>query len=593
MTASGRVRLPAIIRIAALLAMLAVVGAVALLVERGLRTSGGPKAEVPAAGPAPGARAENISHLEFKSGKLAVEIRADASSSGESGLLKFVGRVRIEAVVGRPGRMTAIDSAEATYDPEHSLFRIPGAFEAGDGRISIKASSPAAAAVLDAGSGRLEITGGFEAAGAGGGVGPGFSVTGRSLEYDVEAMTGEASGRVEASSGDLSILAGSARFSLDASGRLLGRAEFGGRVALGSGRGENGGRAFELNAGSIAVAFQPGTGRPSTLDATTAVDLAAVGAGGLRMVLTGPECRLAFDERGGAASLEASKGASIILAGPSAPDMRIDGASISWSASSDTLAAAGSFTTEDDRMRLEGRDMSFERADGRLEASGGVKGYLKPGGRDFPSGLFQAAAPIYIVGGRLVSSGKAGLLKLEQGARIWQEKAGISADGIGFDAGSGDMTASGRIAISFADDPPAKPGEAGMEKGSAPGIKAGEMTYSASARRAVLKGGTSVAGRAFSAVSAEATAVFSAGPSGLETLAMEKGVSLTCRGYRGTCGLALYEPAKGLLTMTGEPSLRGAGAESIRGDKLTIKIPDDKIFVERRGKGRSVILLEH
>jgi lipopolysaccharide export system protein LptA len=79
---------------------------------------------------------------------------------------------------------------------------------------------------------------------------------------------------------------------------------------------------------------------------------------------------------------------------------------------------------------------------------------------------------------------------------------------------------------------------------------------------------------------------------GVESLSAADGVVVSKGRYVGRGEAALYEAATGRLTLTGKPVLTDAQGGSIRGDKLTFDLADDKILVENEGQGRSATVIK-
>lgn len=603
MKAPGPVRLSALAKAAAAVSLLVCVVLVVWLVYRGLD-----KAEIPVRpGPSPvapvvGPTAEKIKHLEFKSGRLTAEIEADVSTTGGNGLVLFEGGVKVRLYDGARSVTTSMSAGSLVYDRNNETFRASGGVEAVHGlvRISVPAG-PAEAAVYHAAGNVVRVEGGFTAGMESPGSGNGIAVEGRGLDYRMGDGLAFISGPVVIAAGHLSIRAGSARLELAASEGTLESAGLSGGVrieggdedtgVIGAAAGSDGSvpsvdqaGGFILRADRADVRFDGASGRAAAVSASGEVKLADQSGKGAALHLGCPACNVLLGERGEITLFTASGGVDATATASDGRVTRLTGGRLEYSGATGSLAVFGRAGMEDDELALEAPAIVAERGGGGAAAEGGVKGYLKPGADRFPSGLFHPDAAVYFSGGKAVVSREDKKLVLQDGFSLWQTAASLSGSSFEFDSGTGDLTASGGLKTSFTCGP-------GQADGAV--VESARMTYSASFRKADWSGGTVMSAPGYKAFSRSASAVFPAGGKALGSLKAEADVRLVCRGYEGKCGLAVYEPGRGLLTLTGEPSLSGPEASDIRGDRLTLSIPDDKLFVERSGKGRSLILLKN
>ncbi len=602
MKAPGPVRLPALAKAAAAISLLVCIAVVAWLVHRGLDKAERPTRSNPVpAAPADGPTAEKIKHFEFRSGRLSAEIEADVSKAGGNGLVLFEGGVRVRLYDEAKEVTTAMSAGGLVYDKKNETFRATGGVEAVHGRVRISVPPGSAGAVVYyAAENIVRVEGGFTAWIVGPGSGPGTAVEGRGFDYRMGEGPAFISGPVVISAGRLSIRAGSARLDLAASGGTLERAGLSGGVRFeggghvdgigvadgpeGSVAGVDQAEGFVLRADTADVCFDGAAGRAAAMSASGDVKLVELSGEGAALRLGCSACDCLLGEWGEIASLTASGGVEAAATARDGQAMRLSGGRLEYSETSGSLTVSEQAGMENDWLALEAPAIVAGRAGGGAAAEGGVKGYLKPGADRFPSGLFHPDSAVYFSGGKAVVSRGEKKLALQNGFSLWQAAASLSGSGFEFDPETGDLTASGGLKTSFMCGP-------GKDERAA--VESARMTYTASTGKADWGGETVMSAPGYKAFSRSASAVFPGGGTELEALKAETDVRLVCRGYEGKCGLAVYEPGRGILTLTGGPVLSGPEASDIRGDRLTLSIPDDKLFIERSGKGRSLILLKN
>jgi|GEM_PF-1552924 len=592
MKESGRFRWSRLVKPAALLSLVVISCVVASLVYRNLKDSR-ETAVPPPIESEPGQAAENIRHLEFRSGRLAVEIEADGSTAGEDGNVTFTGNVRF-VIHGEPaGGKTELSAATIVYDPEQEVFRVSGPVEAIYGRLHVQAPFPGAlgktnkrkvaeSAIYDASRHEIRLETGFEARIASAEDGPGILISGRSLEYDMKTAAGVVSGLVRFSAGSLVARSDVGGFSFKPGGEGLAKVNLAGSVRFEFKEATpNGFNESVLEAEKAELTIGAETGLTSAINASAGVKLMRLVAEGGSQILDCSAFRMDFDRRGVPADFEAVGGVVARLSLESRPEAILSGEKISYSAERASFVVTDQARIEDEDFVLEAGNVVFQSGEGQAEATDGVKGYVKSRMDGCQTGIFRPANPVFFLGGKALIRSEAKSLKLLDMIKIWQENAWLTGSELEFMAGSRDFSSEGSLEAFFISGEDEK-----VE------IKAGDMIYSASGRRARLGGGVEMKIPAFSASSRKAMISFSAESPEMEGLKLEGEVRLLCGKFKGECNLATFEPESRLLTLEGEPSLKGPEADFLRGDKLTFDISNDRIFVERRGKGRSLIILK-
>ncbi len=589
MKGHGPARLPALVKTAAAVALSAAVVIVVLLVRRGLdqRARPAPPPQTPITS-ARGLTAEKIRHIEFKSGRPSAEIEAARSTTDEKGLVRFEGDVRVRLHDRPRGMTTELSAGSIAFDRKSETFRAEGGLEAGFGRVSIRVPAGGTAS-YGADEGVFRAEGGFTVLMTRPGEERGVVLEGRSVEYRPDGGPLVVPGPVSIGTGDLAIKAGSAVLSIDAGGGTLERADLAEGVRIERRPGGDGAGRFVLEAERAAASFVPGTGLAASMGVSGGVKLKKTSAAGGGLKLETAALDMRFGEDGGMSSFEAEGRAEASVteapsSGGAAGATRLAGGKMVYSEGPGTLAVFGPSVIENETLVLEAPSAVLGTGSGRIEAEGGVKGYFKPGQGSGPAGLFEPSAAIYFVGGKAAVAKSGGPLVLSDRFRLWQADVSLSGARAEFASEGGGFTAEGGLKAAF---------PCGRDKDDKASVEASGMEYSAGDRRAVFSGGTVMRSPGYTAISRTASAVFLTGPTTVGTMTAEGNVGLVCRGYQGKCGRAVLEPGKGVLTMSGDPVLSGPEASDIRGDTLTLSMPDDRIFIERRGKGRSLILLKN
>jgi len=613
--ASTPVKLAALAAGAALVVLAVVVG----LRLAGKRDEGPPAASL--VKPPPEDRVvdvkEQVRHQEFKDGKLVADTRSGSFYRDPDGRNHLKGAVDITNLGPGGEVLSKLTADEVVYDPATLLFNIGGRVRVESGGVILEGGSfeydkpkglfgtraggdfssktmrgHAAEISYDENADEVRLSGGFRVE-----MGPAEATTvktvlsGESLLFRRNERRGRAEGRVEFSGGRCRGSAEAMEFDVAEGSSLLTYVVFDRSAELAvtgtrPGRAEGGG----IRADRILAAFLPGSDSLSTVNAlgksrlslslSTASTSLVEASTALLKLRTGEEIERLDASGGCRASLDDENGEARLL----------EGESLSYDASTRLLEVSGTAdrpaSAESSDVRIEAPAIVAGPAAGDLEASGGVMCLLRPSGARRAPGFFSASEPVIVSCDRLVFRRETGVSSFVGGVRARQGRDFLTAGALDLMDVTRDMRGGGGVAVDLAQAVAAGGSERRVEIGG------DDMTYSASAGALSLKGKSYV--RLPDAKIEAGTVAVTLGPEGrgVEKLAARAGVVLSKGRYEGRGDEALYEAAAGRVTLTGRPVLVDKEGGSIRGDKLTFDLGDDKILVENEGQGRSTTVIK-
>jgi lipopolysaccharide export system protein LptA len=236
--------------------------------------------------------------------------------------------------------------------------------------------------------------------------------------------------------------------------------------------------------------------------------------------------------------------------------------------------------------RIEAPAISVASAPGCLFASGGVACVLKGGEGRRKVGFFSPQEDVAFSSDKLEIRPEISTSLLTGNVRVSQGANALRAGEVELAGDAGGMSGAGGVVVTLTEaaegQAPARTIElGGQEMGYSPGQRTLILTSKAYVR---LPEAGLEAGRVSALVGREGK--------GVESLSAADGVVVSKGRYVGRGEAALYEAATGRLTLTGKPVLTDAQGGSIRGDKLTFDLADDKILVENEGQGRSATVIK-
>ena len=634
--ASAPVRFAGLAVAVALVVLAAVVG-IHLLRERG-----GPRPE--GIKPPPDDRIvdlkERVRHEEYRDGKLRAAIRGERFFLGPDGLSHLEGAVEVTDY-GPAGEVLSLITADKiAYDKSAVLFALSGRVrvEAGDivlegdsfdydkdnglfrtasgGSFSSKRMAGRAAEIsYSEGADEVRLAGGFRAELAAAGRDEEKTVlSGDSFLYRRRERRGRAEGRADFAG---SRWRGTARIltfdvaedeSSFISVAFDGAAEVKGRVFAaevdrgappapvlpGPGLGspapaadpDRGGAAADW----IGLSFVPGTSQLSSVQARgkTRLSLPLPEASG--RIVRASEALLMFRADGELDRWFASGGFRAELDGHASESLVLEGESAAFDASTRLLRASGKpgrpAAADSPRARIEASSLVAGPAAGDLEASGGVKCLLKPGGEGRAAGFFSTAKPVFVSGASLVFRAGTKAFSFAGDVQAWQDGEFLLAGELDLFEATGEMCGRGGVA-------------AGMTRAPAAGIAGrrievgGEDMFCSAAGRVLSFRKKSYAQMPGARLGAETIdAALGREGRGVDTLTALTSVVVSKGRYEGRGDKAFYEAEADQVTLTGRPVLIDKEGGSSKGDKLTFDLGDGKIRIENEGQGRSTTVVK-
>ena len=562
-------------------------------------------------------RKEQVRHKEYKEGKLVSDIRGDSfflgpdsrnhlrgaveiSNFGPAG--EVVSRLTADEVVYDPGAVrftvagrvrveaggVVLEGGSFDYDKANGLFRTTfgGAFSSKTmtGRAEEVSYVESADEVLLSGGFRVGLA-------AAGRAGETIVLAGDSFLYRRRERRGRVEGGADFSGGRCRGEARSLSFAAAEDESAIESAVFDGAVRVvftgnAPGAPESGG----VHADRVEVSFTPGTGLVSSVEAGGNACLSLRSPAGPGTLVRASAAALTFGADGELAKWSASGGFRAEFGEGDDRGRILEGESAAYDAPARILRASGMpgrpAVADSPEARVEAASISAGPAEGDLEASGGVKGLLKPGEGSRGAGFFSAGTAVFVFSESLVFRGGAGSASFTGDVRAWQDKEFLLAGELEFSEASGEMRGRGGVAAGLTRPATGNTPERRVELGGEEmAFSAADRTLSFTEKSYVQLPGARLAAETISAVlGGEGTAV--------ESLTARTGVILSKGRYEGRAAAASYQAAADRITLTGRPVLTDKQGGSARGDKLTFDLGDDKILVENEGQGRSTTIIK-
>jgi lipopolysaccharide export system protein LptA len=561
-------------------------------------------------------RKEGIEHREYKNGRVWADVRADRFFLGQDGLDHLEGSVEIVDYGRTEGRETRISADRVAYDKDMVHFTISGRVRVRDGDLTFESESVTYDKDLGlyrtdrggnfssdrlAGSGRvfeyreerneLHLSGGFRLE-----IKPSppsstpAELAGDSLVYRRDGKKGSVEGRARLASGELEGTSALLRFELEEDEGRLRTATFekDARCVFAGGRDRPGNRAVEAKiirllpaAGSSSLAGVEAEG-----DCRLALDVPSEPRGQVRS----GKARLSFRPDGKLDSWAVSDGVTMTLEEKPGLTYEFSGGSISYSDQDGKLTV---LAKEGEAARLESAESRIEApvialavGPKDVEASGGVRCFLKPRPDSTPLGFFSSRTPLFVTCRSLRSAGESRRFHFEGDARAWQDDGLVRAGELDFAEASGEVSGRGGVTAAFP-----KPSRVGS---GAQRIDAGgdDMTFSPAERTVSFRGAGFV--RIPGARLTAGTVAVSLIEEQREVRRLHAwgGVAVFKGNYEGRGEDGQYDPQAETLILTGSPVLVEKGKGATRGDKLTFHLGDDKILIENKGQGRSITVVK-
>ena len=411
-------------------------------------------------------------------------------------------------------------------------------------------------------------------------------LTGDVLRFRRRIGWGGVSGGARFAHGPIEGTAESLSFGLKTDARFFDSMTFAGavRIALAA-PAEN---AFErrvIEADMVAVSFFPSGGRVETLEAGGDVRMSFVSHHGQETRLSAARARLKLSEQRELLSWAAAEGFRLESAGENGDAWTVEGGKASGDGDVRTFRAEGEAgrdaVIDSQRFRMAAASLEVTNGGRDIDATGGVKGLLKPRADGPASGLFSGDAPVFISAQRMTHSGEKGHTHFEGMVRVWQDGRRLTAGELDMDEDPDGLRGRGGVEAAFPRSPEGGKDERTIEAGGK------EMTYSPADRALVFRGKASVRIPGARLAAEEVVAVVRTEGYGLETMTARTGVVVSRGLTKGQGREARYDPEAERLVLLGKPVLVDGEGRSTSGDKLTFDLADDKIRLENEGRGRS------
>lgn len=610
-------RASAPVRIARLAAAVLLVALAAVIAVRlaGRRGGGAPAA---APEPPPEGRVvdlkERIRHQEFKDGRPVVDIRGASFSLGPDGRNHLAGPVEIVNLGQRGQTLSRLAADEVVYDPGSLRFTMTGhvRVESGDlvleggsfdydreaglfgttrgGLFASKGFSGRAPEIsYREGADEIRLDGGFRVElAAAEPAGRSLIVSGRSFSYARGDRRGRIEGRAAIQGPDFQGLSESAVFvaMADESGLASADLQGGARVVL-SGREPSGEGSGEIRADRIAVTFSR---EPSALAIRTSspTSLTLRSSPDRTETVLAPAILLDVFRDDGRCLWAASGGVRAEIAEASAVRETLEGEEAAFDAAK-ILRLAGvtgrPAVADSVEARIEAPEILLDSASGEVMASGGTACVLKKAEGRRAMGFLISPEDISVSCERLELRPEGSKSVFTGRVLVRQGPNAIRAEALETAGDKGGMSGAGSVSITLAEaaDAPAEVRTIELE--------GEEMAYSPDRR--VLTLSTKARVRLPGAVLEAGTVSAVVGRDGrtVESLSADGGVTVSRGRYTGRSEAASYDAATGRLVLTGRPVLSDEKGGSARGATLTFDLPDDKIFIENEGPGRSTTVI--
>jgi lipopolysaccharide export system protein LptA len=596
--------------VAAVLLVLAAAVMIHLLRERG-----GPRPE--AVKPLPEDRIvdrkEQVRHEEYRDGRLRTDVRGANFFLGPDGRNHLKGSVEITDYGPAGEVVSRITADEVVYDTGAIHFGITGRvrIEAGDvvlegdsfdydkdnglfrtasgGAFSSKSMAGTAAEIsYSEGPDEVRLAGGFRAElAAVGRDGEKTVLSGDSFLYRRRERRGRAEGRADLAGGRWR---GTARIltfeAADDEGSFKSVAFNGAAEVDLAGDPDRSGIAADW----IELSFVPGAAQLSSVQARgkTRLSLSLPEASG--SIVRASEALLMFRADGELDRWSASGGFRAELDGPADESRVFEGESVTFEASTRVLRASGKpgrpAAAASPRAHIEASSLVAGPAGGDLEASGGVRCLLKPGGEGRTAGFFSAAKPIFVSATNLVFRSGTKTSSFAGDVQAWQDKEFLLAGELDLFEATGEMRGRGGVAAGMSQAAAGETPERRIEVGGE------DMSCSAADRVLSFRKKSYVQMPGARLVAETIDAVLGREGRGVDTLTALTSVVVSKGRYEGRGDRAYYEAGADRVTLTGRPVLVDEEGGVSRGDKLTFDLGDGKIRVENEGQGRSTTIVK-
>lgn len=558
---------------------------------------------------------ERVKHEEYLDGRLRTSARGDRAFMDPDGRNRLEGSVEVMNYGPAGEALSRLTADKVVFDKGSVHFVISGAVRVEAGGVVLEGDSFAydrtAGLFGTTGGGRfaserangrapeisyresaeeVRLGGGFRVEmAAKDGTDRALAISGDSFVYDRRELRGRVEGRAALECRDFMGASAAASFVASQDESALESAVFEGaaKVVLG-GKGPAGEGNGEIRADRIAVSFSRD---PSGLSIQTSgrSSLFLRSSADRAETVLAPTALLSFDRVNGRLTWTASGGIRAETTEAGRLSRTLEGEEAVFDAAK-VLGVYGGpgrpAVADSAEARIEAPKILVASAAGDLLASGGVACVLKRGEGRPKAGFFSRQENVSISSRSLQILSEASTTLLTGDVLVSQGTNTLRAGEVELAGDAGRMSGAGGVAVTLTE---AADGEAGARTVELGGQ---EMAYSPGQRTLTLTSKAYVrlpeAGLDAGRVSA---VIYREGKS-LESLSAATGVVVSKGRYVGRGEAALYEAATGRITLTGKPVLTDAEGGSIRGDKLTFDLADDKILVENEGQGRSTTVIK-
>ncbi len=605
-----------LVRYASLAVLLAVVGMLAyqLAFRRPGPPASSPEERRPESRQA--ALKEGVRHLEYKDGRVWLDAIGDRAVVGSDGSTRLEGNVKIIDRRAERESELVITAASVSFDRDLSLFAFGGGVEIREGRTVLK--SPSFDYDKSRGEVRSDQEVSYSSPGLGGsarsflydlerdvlvladgfrleipGRGPdsrGSVVSGTTLRYERSVRRGDAGGGVTIRGEGFQGSAQALGFELWGGEDRLRSAEMSGKAKASlSSRPETTEETLvqSIEAEKILIDVRPGTSEISECRARGEAILSASLPGGKRVRVRGKGLRVTFEEGGNLKEFEVSEEGAAELDDQHEGGRTIEGLTVSYEQGSGILLVRG----RGDRparlvspvLSLEARTVALDVPAEELRAAEGVKGTFVPDSEEHRIGTFEPGRPVFF---RCVEFGRRSKrLEFSGEVRLWQGNEFFEAAELETDEDSGALTAEGGVRAGLVHRPKAREEEfaeiSSRRMTSGPAV--GAIRFAGACRL--------TAGEARLAAD-EMEVILGPGAEGVDKIEIRGNVVVQWRSAEGRSDEAFFDLGAESLVLSGRPVLQERNKGTVRGDKLTFRLADDRIFVENEGQERSVAVIK-
>ena len=603
-------------RIAALAAAFALVVLTAAVAVRlaGRRQAGPASAAVAPLTGSPVGLKERVKHDEYLGGALRTSARGDRAFQEPDGRNRLEGSVEVVNYGPAGESLSRLTADRIVFDKDALHFAISGLVrvEAGGavlegeafdydrvqgtlrtgsgGRFSTSGLAGQAPEMsYSEGADEVRLSGGFRVdMAAGDGTGRALVLSGDSLVYERRRRRGRVDGRAALEGQGFRGVSAAASFNASRDGSTLESAAFEGaaRVVV-NGNGPAGEGSGEVGADRVDVLF-PGdrSGLMMTASGRSRLFLRS-GADRTETVLA-PTALLEFVRVDGRWTWSASGGVRAEVREGSRIDRTLEGEEIGYDPANGIRVSGGPgrpAVADSAEARVEAPAISVA-SEGGLRSSGGVAGVLKRGDGGLKAGFFSSREDVTFSCDRLEIRPGVPAFLLTGNVTARQGGQALRAGEVEIAGDTGRMSGAGGVAVTLT--------EAAEGQAQARTIELGgqEMAYSPGQMTLTLTSNATVRLPEAGLEAGRVSAVLSREAGNIESLSAAAGVTVSKGRYAGRGEAAFYEAAAGRIALTGSPVLTDAAGGSIRGDKLTFDLADDKILVENEGQGRSTTVIK-